>query len=220
MIRGLLAAVLAVALILASAAPASAEPLLSPDDAADLAQTLAEAQAEQGICYGWSVLVDSIGEETGSSIAGPGQPLFDPDKCQKGSVVLSGGIDYTGQYDDAEDSAEIQILSTGIDGPSVRDLERLGLKASDLVGEQDDQALFDMVGALPLLVAESGAAPYVEYEPAGLDVPATDRPTNKPTSDFVRTALPILGLGVALILAGLFWLLYKSGQVRGRRTST
>lgn len=221
MSRALLAAALAAVLALAGAAPAAAEPLLEPEDATDLAQTLAEAQAEQGVCYGWAVDVDALGTDAGSSIAGPGQPLQpDPAQCPKGYVSLRGVIDYTSEYEEAEDSADVRIESSLPSAPSVRDLEDLGLSVDDLLGEQDDKALFDMVGALPLLVAESGAAPYVAYEPAPPDVPATDRPTNQPGSDFFRTAGPILGFGVFLILAGLFWLIYKRGQQGGRRIST
>ncbi len=216
----LLAAALGAVLALASAAPAAAEPLLEPEDATDLAQTLAEAQAAQGVCYGWAVDVDATGTDAGSSIAGPGKPLQpDATRCPKGYVVLRGVIDYTSEYEEAEDSADVRIESSLARAPSVGDLEDLGLSVDDLLGEQDDKALFDMVGALPLLVAESGAAPYVAYEPAGPVVPASDRPTNKPTSDFLRTALPILGFGVLLILAGLFWLIYKSGQQGGRAST-
>lgn len=215
--RAVVAVALAMALALATAPPAAAEPLLEPEDAADLAQTLADAQAEQGVCYGWTAQVDALGVDAGSSIAGPGQALQpDPTACPKGYVVFQALIDYTGEYEEAEDSVRAEIESSLASAPTIADLEELGLPVNDLLGEQDDKALFDLVGALPLLVAEKGAAPYVAYEPAGPDVPATDRPTNKPGSDFLRTAGPILGFGAFLVLAGILWFFYKRAQLRGR----
>jgi hypothetical protein len=97
------------------------------------------------------------------------------------------------------------------DGPSAEDVERLGYSGADLVSEEDDTALVEMTGALPLLVAESGAAGPVTFEPAA-SVPPEDGPTGSPGSDRLRQAWPGLGVFAFLLLAGPAWFLYKRAQ--------
>lgn len=175
----------AVVALLALPAPAPAG-LLEPVDATELAQALADAQSEQDVCYGWTV-ANNFGStpDVGSSTAGPDQPL-DPAGCPK-YVILTGSIDYACDTCDFEDSAEISIQSNLASPPTVEDLERLGWDEGDLLGDQDDIALFSMVSALPLLVAEHGEAPFVRPEKAP-NVPATDIATDSPGSDFLRDA--------------------------------
>jgi hypothetical protein len=139
--------------------------------------------------------------------------------CKRGMVVLVGSIDYACNSCEGSDSAFVSIETTGMaNRPTTKDLEDLGLKAGDLTGDNDDTTLINMVEALPLLVADKGNAPYVEYEQA-TTVPPTDRATNKPGSDFLRDNWIWLLLCVALIALGPIYYFYKRAQVpKSRRT--
>lgn len=208
-----LAAAPTLAALLVVAAPAHAG-ILAPQDAAELAQTLAEAQDDQGVCYGWNVTNNfSDTPDVGSSTGGPGVALVPVQRsCPRGAVVLVGDIDYSCDSCEASDSASVGISSSLRDPPTVEDLEGLGLDAGALTGEDDDTTLVNMVNALPLLVADRGNAPYVAYEPA-TTVPAADRATDKPGSDLLRDSwLGLLFFG-ALVLAGPGFLLYKRSQL-------
>ncbi|MDQ3723087.1 MAG: hypothetical protein M3376_08490 [Actinomycetota bacterium] len=211
------AIVVAITLAVALAATAHAG-VLAPGDAAELAQSLAEAQEEQDICYGWRVANNfSDTPDTGSS-DGPGRQLIKQRlsgrrlrTCTKGFVELKGDIDYSCESCESGDSASISIESNLPNPPTVDDLEDLGLKAGALTGEKDDTTLVNMVNTLPLLVADRGNAPYVAYEPAAT-VPATDHATDKPGSDLLRDAWVWLVVFGALILAGPGLYLYKRVQ--------
>ena len=211
MIRALVAAF---ALALLAAAPAQAG-ILAAGDAAELAQSLAEAQEEQDVCYGWSVSNNFDGlPDSGSSTGGPGSvPSSSDSSCSKGYVVLEGSISYACDSCESEDSAQVSIQSDLPNPPTVRDLEDLGLKAGDLTGDKDDTTLVNMVNALPLLVADRGNAPYIAYEQAApADVPPADRATGKPGSDVLRDSWFLLVLCGGLILAGPGFYLYKRSQ--------
>lgn len=186
-------------------------PLMAKADAAELAQSLADAQDEQGVCYGWEVRVDRFGPDQGSSLDGPGVPLEDG-RCPR-QVVLFGSIDYVCEDCEGEDSASVDIASTVPGAPGIEDLEGLGYRPKDLLGDNDDVALFDMVQALPLLMAERGAARPVAYEvPAR--VPAADRPTDSPGSDILRDRWWALVLFGVLLLVGPLWLYRERVQRR------
>ena len=202
---------LAIALAAAVAAPAPAlADILTPEDATDLAQSLAEAQEEQSICYGWWVFSNT--QEFGSSTGGPGRRLTRQlQTCTKGFVELKADINYACESCEGEDSASVSIDSNLPNPPTVDDLEDLGLKADALTGDKDDTTLLNMVNALPLLAADRGNAPYVAYEPAA-QVPATDRPTDKPGSDLLRNSWVWLVVFGALILGGPSLYLYKRAQ--------
>jgi hypothetical protein len=203
---------LAVLLVVALAAPAQAG-VVSPEDAAELAQTLAEAQDEQGVCYGWNVTNNfSASSDVGSSTSGPGVALVPVrSTCPKGAVILEGDIDYACESCESSDSASVSIASSLANPPTVDDLKGLGLKAGDLTGDNDDTTLVNMVNALPLLVADRGNAPYVPYEPAKT-VPAADHATDKPGSDLLRDTWIQLVLFGGLIVAGPGFYFYKRGQ--------
>ena len=205
-------AVIAVLACLAALAPPAAVGgvLVAGDDETDLAQTLADAQQEQGVCYGWDILVNGAPGDRGSSLDGPGVPLA-TDRCAKGYAILRAEVNYTCESCDGEDSAAFTVDSNLPRPPTRADLERLGFSAADLVGDEDDLAVIDMTGALPLLVAERGNAPFVAYERA-TDVPAQDKATNSPGSDLLRDRWPVLVLCLLLLLAGPAYLLYKRGQ--------
>ncbi|MDX6682609.1 MAG: hypothetical protein QOG94_2648 [Solirubrobacteraceae bacterium] len=207
---------LLLALVLAAfvAAPAHAG-ILSPDDAADLAQSLADAQEEQDVCYGWQVDNNfGAGPDIGSSTGGPGVALeLDrPGACARGIVVLDGSIYYSCDSCEDSDRASVSIRSSGMaNPPTVADLKGLGIDPGGLTGDDDDTTLVNIVEALPLLVADRGNAPYVAYE-AAATVPATDHATGKPGSDVLRDTWIWLVLCGALIVLGPAFYLYKRAQ--------
>ena len=207
------ALLLACALALLAAGPAQAG-ILAPADAAELAQSLAEAQEEQDVCYGWNVDNNfSASGDAGSSARGPGSPLIagldSQFSCKKGYVELQGDITYACGSCESEDSASVSIVAVGLaNPPTARDLEAMGLKAGDLTGDQDDTTLINMVNALPLLVADRGNAPYLPYEPA-TDVPAADHATGTPGSDLLRDEWGLLLVFGVLLLGGPAYFLYK-----------
>jgi hypothetical protein len=213
----LLAAALAT---LAAAAPAHAA-ILADEDAAELANALAEANAEQQVCYGWQFDVSDSdtgaegGPEVGSNF-GPAVPV-DPTRpeCEKGTVVLVGSISYTSDASDFEDSARWEIQSTLPDPPRIAQLEGLGYSRDDLLGDDNDLAIINPTGALPALVAERGVAPPVPFETAAREPGVTGEPTNSPGSDFLRENGSLLAICALLLLGGLFWLVRLLGQ--GRR---
>jgi hypothetical protein len=211
------ALLLALALAALAAAPAQAG-VLSQEDAAELAQSLADAQEEQDVCYGWQVNnnFDST-PDVGSSTGGPNAPLAQSaSACRKGYVVLSGNIDYACDSCESEDSASISIESNLTNPPTAKDLDGFGLQAGDLTGDNDDTTLVNMVNALPLIVADRGNAPYVAYEPA-TNVPAADHATGKPGADFLRDTWFALVLFGGLLLVAPAFYLYKRGQVAAAR---
>ena len=205
-------ALLALLLATFMGAPAQAG-IVSPRDAAELAQTLAEAQEDQDVCYGWNVTNNfSSSSDVGSSTSGPGVALVSlQNTCPKGAVILEGNIHYSCASCESSDSASVSIASNLANPPTVGDLERLGLKAGDLTGDKDDTTLVNMVNALPLLVADRGNAAYVEYEQTKT-VPPADHATDKPGSDLLRDSwLGLLFFG-GLVLAGPGFFLYKRSQ--------
>ena len=210
MTRGPAATLLTAALLLCFPTATAAAPLLEQADAEELAQALAEATDEQGVCYGWEVQVQDEsggpgGLEAGSS-RGPGRPL-DRAGCAS-YAVLRAGLVYTSELSESEDS----VSSFGIDSnlprpPTTHQLAELGYDEGSLLSENDDQAVIDMAGVLPLLVAEAGLAPYVPFEARSEPIPAADRPTDSPSSDWWRNywwvaALGALGVVVVLVLTG------------------
>lgn len=205
-------ALLALLLAAVLAVPAQAG-VVSPEDATELAQTLAEAQEDQDVCYGWNVTNNfSDSSDVGSSTSGPGVALVPlQNTCPKGAVILEGNIHYSCGSCDSSDSASVSISSNLENPPTVDDLEALGLKAGDLTGDKDDTTLVNMVSALPLLVADRGNASYVEYEQTKT-VPAADHATDKPGSDLLRDSwLGLLFFG-GLVLAGPGFFFYKRAQ--------
>ena len=204
------AALAATALALGLPVASSAAPLLDPADAAELAQTLAEATAEQDVCYGWEVeVVDDSGGPSGveaGSSQGPGRPL-DRTRCPRYAVLVAGVV-YEGEWSESEDSVSAFGIDSNLERPPTADqLADLGYPPDSLLSEQDDQAIIDMAGVLPLLVAEAGLAPYVPFEEQTEPIPAADRPTNSPGSDWWRNywwvaALGALGVATLVLLGG------------------
>lgn len=220
-----LAAVLAtVTALLCFPASSAAVPILDQPDAEELAQALAEATDEQGVCYGWEVQVQDesggpSGLEAGSS-QGPGRPL-DRASCPR-YAVLQAGVAYTSETSESEDS----VSSFGIDSnlprpPTTDQLAELGYGESSLLSDDDDQAVIDMTGVLPLLVAEAGLAPYVPFEAPTEPIPAADRPTDSPSSDWLRTywwvaVLGALAAGLVVLVAGAGAMAVLRGRAAAR----
>ena len=151
----------AVVLVLALPARASAVPLLEPADGAELAQTLAEATEEQDVCYGWAIeVVDDSGGPSGTDVGsslGPGRRV-DRTRCPRW-VELVGTVTYTSETSESEDSADAGVVGNLPRTPTLADLEELGYPTDRLIDDDNDEALVDMVGALPLLVAAGGRPP-------------------------------------------------------------
>ena len=218
-----LAALAAAAALLAAPAGAAALPLLAPADAEELAVVLADAEEAQGICYGWYVEIDDDsgsglgGVEVGSS-RGPGVPVNQYTVGCRKYAVVTGSIRYTSESSESEDSAGISV-DTDLGQPvSSGGLERLGLTGGDLLGGGDDVSLINMAGALPLLAAESGAAPYVPYQANTGPLRAGEGPTGSPGSDWWRKFWPYVLVMAALCgLAGYFIGFVIGGGLRARR---
>jgi hypothetical protein len=212
-------------LLLGLAAPAAqATPLLDEGDAAELAQSLAEATAAQNICYGWSVAVEDqtggpSGLDEGSNL-GPDVPLdADSANCER-RVVLQGQVVYTCESCEAEDASAADVQGSFPEAPTLADVEELGFDAGALKNEDGDTVLVNMVGALPLLTASAGAAEPVPVETEGAPRPGPDDvATGTPsTPDWLRDSAGALALCLALIVAGLLWLLKLRRDGRTART--
>ncbi len=213
-----LAAVAAAALWAPAAALAT--PVLDPADAAELAQSLADATEEQGVCYGWEIEVDDAsggpsGPEYGSNL-GP-QQRFDLSQCPK-YAVLVGTIVFTSDSSDSEDASRIEVRSN-LPGITQESLDELGYGANDsLVGDDNDTVLANMVGALPEIVADHGYAPPVPFETPAAPVEQQGAATGRPRlSDFLRQWGPALLICSLLLVGGAVWLVVGVEQRRRRR---
>lgn len=198
---------LACALALAVAAPAGASPVLDAPDAVELAQALAEATAEQDVCYGWRVtLVDDSGGPSGDDVGSSFGPdvALDPARCERW-VTLAGAIRYTAESSDFEDESAVRIDSNLEPPPTLEDLRALGADGS-LTDEDNDVVLLNMAEALPLAVAGNGQAPYVQFETSQAPTAGQGEPTDSPGSDVLRQWWPLAVLCVLAILAGGFLL--------------
>ena len=209
MSRALLGLLTALLLLLATA-PAQAVPVLAEADGTELAETLQTATAAQGVCYGWNVVVDDqggieSGEDVGSD-KGAGTPV---DRSCPKWVELQGGIQYTCESCESEDSSAITVEANFDGAPTATDLSELGFSGDQLLQEDSDVVLSNMVGALPLITASNGAAPAVPA-PSAADAPKQapgDVPTGTPsTPDWLREHWLALAFFLVLALGGLVWL--------------
>ena len=196
-------AVAAAATVLAPAAGAT--PILDQGDAEELAGVLAEAEAQQDVCYGWRVMIDdqALGVdriEEGSS-RGVDETAF---TCEA-YVVFTAILTYTPESSEASDRATFAVSSNLANAPTEGDLRRIGVDGSRLLGNDDDRALYDAVVALPALAAERGLAPPVSLEENREALPAGDRPTGETGSDWLRTNADPLAIALIVLLGGLAW---------------
>ena len=195
--------------VLALGAPPAGAQLLERADREELAQSLAEATEEQGVCYGWQVTIYDQGsqsQDVGSSL-GPNAPLTldDPQRPCPRFVTLVGDITYTSETSESEDSAVYDIESNLDKPPTVAELRELGHGPGRLLDADDDEALVNAVGALPLLVADHGEAKPVTFAPGDLPPEQAGKATGDPGSDFLRENWSPLVLCVLLILGGGLW---------------
>ena len=205
--RALLAAALLGPLLVA--APASAaNPVLDPEDDAEVAAALAEATEVQDVCYGYVLAVDDgdTGEWGGTyaaSSAGEGVRAAEADGCRDGVVELVARITYTSDFSEAEDSASWDLVSD-VPGLSISDVEEQGLSSGDLLDDGASAAtLQNAVLSLPRLAAERAGLQPVVLEPNASPLPAGAEPTGTPGSDWLREHAVLLAGCVLLLLAGV-----------------
>ncbi|HEV3002203.1 MAG TPA: hypothetical protein VGW75_15785 [Solirubrobacteraceae bacterium] len=219
-----------VALALLALAPAAQAAVLTPEDAAELANALADATAVQGVCYGWRIHVsDPTGAEEGleaGSSFGPGDPLDRTrPECRDGMFAeLVGSVVYTRESSEAEDSAAWDVESNLRDPPTIAEVDELGYSSDDLLGDDNDLAIVNAAGALPQLAADHGNARPVPFAPAGRDPGTSGEPTGDPGSDLLRERGTLLALCALMILGGAAWLWVLRRDARRpprrRRTTT
>jgi hypothetical protein len=212
-------------LVLAAGAPAAPAQLLTPEDNVELAQSLAEATAEQDVCYGWQIQIrDASGPDAldaGSSL-GPGRPLdLTNPRCAR-SVELVGEVVWTSELSESEDSAYYEIRSTLEKPPTPGELDALGYGPERLLDEADDEALANIVGALPVIVADHGEARPVAFAPGDLPPDQAGKPTGDTGNDFLREHGSLFWLSLLLLVGGLTWLVMSltgAGEAARRRMS-
>ncbi|MDP9416671.1 MAG: hypothetical protein M3P48_02305 [Actinomycetota bacterium] len=204
-------AAVAAAMLVLCPAPAQAETVLEPADAQELVGLLAEAAAEQDVCYGWDVSI--YDGETGRSVRdigsnwGVGQAAAEDPRCPR-HVVLAVDMQWTAESSESEDSATAQIETSIPELDTAAAFDRLGVAEGDFLSDEEDVAVFRATAGLPALVAETGAAPVLTAEPDALAKPEQDALIGRPSPDFVRSYLA--GLVVAALALGgaVAWLAY------------
>jgi hypothetical protein len=192
---------------LGSVAPAGALPILETADATELAQALAEATEDQDVCYGWKVTVYDYGGgadgiDQGSSL-GVGQTAIQT-QCPR-YVVFDAYITYTSSASEAEDSASFDVVSNIPGAPTAADLRGNGVSGGGLLGAHDDEVVANATLLLPALMAEKGLAEPISLEANTQPLPASDRATGTPGSDWLRKYGAAVAIAALMVLAGLGW---------------
>jgi len=189
------------------APPAGAVPILDSADAAELAQSLAEATADQDVCYGWKVDVTdysggSDGVDQGSSL-GVGPTAIET-QCER-YVIFEADITYTSSSSESEDYAFFSVNSNVPGAPTSSDLGAAGISEGGLLGANDDQVVANATLLLPALMAERGLAEPITLEANTQALPAGDRATGTPGSDWLRKYGAPLLVAALVLLGGLGW---------------
>jgi hypothetical protein len=192
---------------LGTAAPAGAVPILDAPDATELAQALAEATEDQDVCYGWKVTVYDYGGgadgiDQGSSL-GVGQAAIQS-QCPR-YVVFEANITYTSSASESEDSASFDVASNIPGAPTAADLRDNGISGGGLLGADDDQVVANATLLLPALMAEKGLAEPISLEANTQPLPASDRATGTPGSDWLRKYGAAVAVAALTLLGGLGW---------------
>jgi hypothetical protein len=202
----------AVAQTSTAAAPATAAgpgAVVDGADRTEIAQSLAEATTETGVCFGYTLRV--LGATSGGTTeeqASSGGPDAAPGagaSCPKGTVAARITLIYTSESSESEDSASVSIDSTvpGLASYVVqgrlRDLELLDEGA--LLGDDDDLAVRNLAVALPLTLDD--AVPAEDVAPAAATAPNGDRLTGSPGSDWMRAHLVTVLVGAVLLVGAL-----------------
>lgn len=205
----------------APGAAAQADPVFDPEDAADLADQLADATAAQDVCYGWSVHVDDIEirsqtQSTGSNF-GPGRSLDSAGGSCRYRVEFTADILYARSSSDVDDSGRWSLTSTPRGGPSTADLDRLELfDEDDLTGEDPDVAVARAVAALPQLAAQAGIAAPLIAAPASSTPPDVGSLSDNPGPDYLRRAGGLLAVGAVLLVSGVAFGVFALRSSRSR----
>lgn len=206
------------AMSIAVAVPARAE-LLGPHNSRVLAESLAAASQQQGICYGWDVQLDSnyapvpSSHEMGSN-RGVGVDPRRAAGCDRW-VMASFGITYTSQDSESEDAASFSLQSSDDLGVDTGDLRRIGITEDKLLGERDVRTIYNAVAALPQLVAEAGEgqAPRAQ-QPANFQLPENARLAGSPGSDYLRNYGVLIVICAVVLAVGVGWLVYALRRAR------
>ena len=199
------------ALVAALAAPAAAEdPVLDAESRAEVVASLADALEEQGICYGYDLVVDDDGGGRWDgrwieTSLGEDADIQNDARCPKW-VELSAGVHYTSSTSESEDSASWDILGNFAGVPTTDQLAALDLDARDLANDgRAFSTMSNAVLALPLLVAEHGGAKPVALDASPSPAPGDAAATGRPGSDWWReNGLKVGVLCGLLVTAGLW----------------
>lgn len=194
---------LALAAALALAAPAQAVPILEEADATDLGEQLAEARERTGVCFGWAVQVDAFDGSAGGLDSGGD----DGAGCER-ALRLTGTVTYASELSESEDAADLRVEATGFPQPLYAAPTALtGRGADDLLGDEDDKALFELAAALPLLAAELDPSLATRLPPVEPGTAAEGAEVGSAGSDWAREHGTQAALGAVLLLGAAFLLL-------------
>jgi hypothetical protein len=193
------------------AGPAAALPVLENADANELAQALAEATEDQDVCYGWEITVFDYGGsgdgiDQGSSL-GVGQAANSPANSAECArwVVFEAALTYTSAASESEDSASFAVSSNVPGAPTSADLRDNGISEGALLGNNDDQTVANATLLLPALMAEKGLAEPITLEGNTQPLPAGDKATGTPGSDWLRKYGAAVAVAAIVFLGGLGW---------------
>ncbi|HEU4423248.1 MAG TPA: hypothetical protein VFR67_12005 [Pilimelia sp.] len=190
----------------------------SAADSQAAAAQLAQASKRQGVCYGW-VLSDSFRTVSRGSNLGDNVPVdSDTGRCGKW-VEVRAQVIYEPESSEAADSATVSVVgspSLRLDPDLTSRLDQLGLAEGAFI-DDPGSAICRAALALPLLVAEAGAA---KPAPAPSGVPtATPRPLAAAGSDFWRDRWLFVVVAGLIGLAALFLMVIGLVERRAQRSA-
>ncbi|GAA4677104.1 hypothetical protein [Phytohabitans rumicis] len=174
-------------------------PVPSAEMAQETSRKLAAATAAQGVCYGWQLADFGTPISEGSNL-GPTTPI-DPAQCPQW-VEVQASVTYWSSSSEMADYASVTVTSSG-GGLSTSTLDRFGLTEKMFIDEPD-WAICQAALALPLLMAESGAAKAVPT-PA---ITGTTAALPAAGNDFWRDRYSfVVGTAMLVALALIFFLI-------------
>lgn len=205
------AAAAVITVLVGGALPAGALPVLEEADATELAQSLAEAAEDQDVCYGWDVTVydyggSGDGTDQGSSL-GVGKAadaVANAAECARW-VIFEATIVYTSASSESDDSASFSVSSNVAGAPTSADLRDYGITEGALLGNNDDQTVANATLLLPALMAEKGLAEPISLEANTQALPAGDKATGTPGSDWFRKYGAAVAFAAVIFVGGLGW---------------
>ncbi len=192
--------------------------MLDPQDAIDLAQTLADVGDDQDVCYQWNVTIrGGSGDEVGSS-QNPDGPITDPAACTGGIATFTASLTYTCSSCEAEDSIgsrRLELTGDLAGAFTMRDVDRVSKAGgSALLGNSDDLALRNTMMAIGQLVNDSGRVPRAAFEPSTSGAGTSDGPDRIRRSDWVRINTPTILTAIALVGIAAFLVGYALRRLR------